>query len=624
MPNKCSYVFEDNNKVKSYCEHEVFNDSKYCVFHDQHIDQKSGSFDRAFEKLIKHCERENVSQFDFKGFKFPKFNFQKKTFRKNIDFRAAEFLGDLNFDHTRFLGEVNFLGAKFHGISKFQGSTFHGKARFMGVTFNKKTIFVGGEFKKDAVFHGCKFMENAAFQGRHFSYVTVFQMNTFYKDADFQNCNFQKGVDFSKTLFRQRSNFSNAIFNDEINLSGTNLKKLKGLKGDGVNFEGAVLESAEFWELPKIEECSFKNAFLISCNFSHKEFVDCDFTGAVFKEVFTKGWMPDEKTRKNTKYVFTDYEILETITAVGYYERKYQAISTSRVPLKGDFGDEENVDFTIFEFAKEPYKWEYILDLPYEIQTGIVNYINFFRDYVRSTKGIDVDIATNPVGKKIKLSFITDEKNGEEVKHSLRQYILNLFRPFNQQLEIEFNNPTVTDYDKQLLLINYQNELLNNQTRLIFALQDLKVRGKTAESIEKVITQNDSNDNKLLLQMMDKLVDKVGGTPPITIEANATATNTANISVNIQNKNEIRHSLADLYDELRKVCNEKSSKLADTLCSEIDTALNEKGEDGSILQRTKSILSGVARFVGKAADYGIKNVDNISKICEQLGKLLQG
>jgi uncharacterized protein YjbI with pentapeptide repeats len=336
-------------------------------------------FNSAFDDLIETCESGTYESIDLRGFKFPDFDYHGKTFKKAVDLRRAEFSGNLNFEHVVFEGPVDFFKATFHGLVNFQCAVFNSKAQFIGANFKQKTLFVAGEFKEKVLFQGCKFFDRAVFQSRRFSGPAIFHLNTFYKGAAFMNCKFDQLVDFSKTLFKQRSSFDNATFSGEVKLEETNISLLKGMKGVNLNFRGAILESAYFWGCPVLENCSFNNAFLLSCNLSGKSLIDCDFTGAVFKAVYTDGWTLDDKTIENTKFVFTDYKIVENMTPYGN-EREYIAVQESRVPIVGNFGDEKNKNYTIYNFAMEPYKWEYLLDLPEEIQTGVINYINFFHD----------------------------------------------------------------------------------------------------------------------------------------------------------------------------------------------------------------------------------------------------
>jgi uncharacterized protein YjbI with pentapeptide repeats len=125
--------------------------------------------------------------------------------------------------------------------------------------------------------------------------------------------------------------------------------------------------------MQELKNLSFKNSFLISCNFSNKNIINCNFTGAVLKANHTRGWSLDELTIQNTKFVYTNYTVIIDKTG-GDDERKiYKVDKESRVPAEGIFGDASNPEFTLKTYLKEPYKWDYLLEFPPEIRTGLLN-----------------------------------------------------------------------------------------------------------------------------------------------------------------------------------------------------------------------------------------------------------
>src|SRR5688572_17345177 len=71
------------------------------------------------------------------------------------------------------------------------------------------------------------------------------------------------------------------------NLCVFHIAFLKKLDCRRANMDGAVLHTAQVWENPRLENYSFRNAFLISVNLADKQLIDRDFTGAVFKAVLT-------------------------------------------------------------------------------------------------------------------------------------------------------------------------------------------------------------------------------------------------------------------------------------------------------------------------------------------------
>ena len=282
------------------------------MFHSRKLEKKKQAFTSALETLIKQGESKfEIKSLDFRGFVFPATSFQGKKFSKEVDFRQAQFQEAVDFRGARFAGNANFYSASFTQKAFFQGCHFTGFVQFVGCNFQDKAIFGGVRFYKDAVFHGCKFKELFALPDAVFCRMAVLQSNTCYGDADFKNCQFTGGVDFEKTIFVKKASFQGAKFQNTISFANSQIGILKGFNASGVNFSGAILESVNFEDAPRLVDFSFRDAFLLALNFSEREFVNCDFTGAVFKATLTQSWKPDKKTLANTKHIFTDYEIYE-------------------------------------------------------------------------------------------------------------------------------------------------------------------------------------------------------------------------------------------------------------------------------------------------------------------------
>ncbi|MGN7610690.1 hypothetical protein ACQZV8_01245 [Magnetococcales bacterium HHB-1] len=123
-----------------------------------------------------------------------------------------------------------------------------------------------------------------------------------------------------------------------------------------------------------LEKCDFRDAFLISLSLAEKKLIDCDFTGAVFDAVQTRGWEPDEATLKNTKYIYTNFK-KKKVVENGRESVVYEKDKNSRVPAgDGVFGEGDYQDFRLDDYLKEPYTWSFAQKFPDEIRSSVVNY----------------------------------------------------------------------------------------------------------------------------------------------------------------------------------------------------------------------------------------------------------
>jgi hypothetical protein len=266
----------------------------------------------------------------------------------------------------------------------------------------------------------------------------------------------------------QRADFRNSSFFNEINLSNAQFNFLKNLNVSNANFDGAVLESAYFWDLPTVTNFTFRNAFLMSTNLAYKEINNCDFTGAVFKAVLVEGWKPDKNTIKNTEYIYTDYELADHEDVLGRTQKTYTRIEESRVPADGIFGKGEHKNFTIADYLKEPLKWSFALNVPPMFRTAVLNYLQFFTDFMSITEGISVEIRTRQEGGKIRVEFMTGTVEEKElVRERFNQYRDNTAKDL-ASLDIMFNNSAATDLEKELFRIRYEHTINTLKTELSY------------------------------------------------------------------------------------------------------------------------------------------------------------
>ena len=610
---KCISIYIDNQGVRFPCNHPAIENDNYCIFHSSDIDRKKDTFFKALEILIKRIEKDrSISCYDFKGFCFPKISFKNKTFIKELDLRGVTFSDGADFENSVFRGEVICHKTKFKAKAFFQGSIFQSNASFVSTEFDK-LILIGGSSQNKLVFHGCKFFDNAVFQGRSFLSKVVFHSCIFYKDADFQRVKFQNKVDIQNTKFEQRVIFTSAQFFDEIVLSGSDISQLKNINSSGINFCGSVLHLTNFYDTSELSNYNFTNAFLISCDLSNKYILNCDFSGATLKAIHTENLRLDDKTCELTKYIYTDYEIVEEIDD-GYTYEKYLPISNSRIPLQGKFGDSDNPSFTLREYLKESHKWIFLLDLPSDIRTGIRNYINFFEDFIKSTENFDVDIATMPEGEKTRITILTkDEDNKEKIIDAFRSYIKNIFEPFNK-LQIEFRNPRLNEYEKNKFLVNYSNELETTQIRLKYGLRNNSDLEKTSTTISSMLQLKD--ENNYLRGLLTDIVNSKPQPPNITLNLNQET------NVSIENVIEAKLELSILQDELEKSKIDNNAHLIESLIEEIKE-IKDDLKNPKQIEVAKTKPKKVLGMLAKLADYGIKNYDNISKIGESLSKMFQ-
>ncbi|KAA3599360.1 MAG: hypothetical protein DWQ06_10625 [Calditrichaeota bacterium] len=456
LSETCKYKFTGE---QTKCSQPNYQNEKFCIFHFDNVEQKKQDFTIAFENYIMRCE-ENVfmERYDFRGFVFPEISFKGKEFYKIVDFSSSKFVENTFFEKSQFNEAAVFRDCVFSRFAWFHLCKFYGNAVFNGCKFSGNVDFGESIFSYYAHFFDIEFLGNSTFYKCAFKGIANFSQSKFINDVDFSQATFWGYSSFNNACFLNRVDFFQANFNEEIKMNESHFTFMKNLKASGINFENSVLESAHLWKIDKLEDYSFKNSFLLSISFANKRFINCNFTGALFDAVHTRGWQPDDKTLKNTKYIYTNYSKDE--------DGNLTVDPESRVPADGNFGEGEHKDFTIAHYLREPIKWSFALKLPLEIRTGITNYIQFFKDFVRITLGVEVEIRSKKEGGRIRVEFEAENEDDKKVlKGSFVEFMRKVFED-TENLNLEIRGGTAKVEEIEKLQFKMENNIKNLQMEL--------------------------------------------------------------------------------------------------------------------------------------------------------------
>jgi uncharacterized protein YjbI with pentapeptide repeats len=480
----CKFSSSNKGEAPYECEFSRYKSEDHCVFHSSDVEGKADDFRTALTELIALNRAIGVDRSYFRGFIFPSFVFSKVApdgIETLTVFRDCVFEGNVNFGQSLF-GRTSFVRCVFHGVARFNQSKFTGKAIFFDCAFSKRTAFGLVRFFGGITIDSCSFGARTHFYDAEFSGTATITDSEFLGDALFGRSTFLGAANFVSSRFLKRVDFREAIFYDEISLDESHLHFLKNLGASGVSLQGAILESAMLWNVPVLMHYSFRDAFLISLNLANKRVVDCDFTGAVLKAVFVQGWKPDKATINNTKYIYTDYE---TIEEGG--RKFYKIIEESRVPAEGTFGSGEHLRFTIADYLKEPLKWSFALNVPPIFRTAVLNYLQFFTDFMSITESISVEIRTKQEGNKIRVEFMTGTQEEKEVvRERFNQYRENTTKDL-ASLDIRFRNSGATEIEKELFLIRYEHTINTLRTELNYTRRLLQKEEEKNQLQEKYL-----------------------------------------------------------------------------------------------------------------------------------------
>ncbi|MGI8437357.1 MAG: toll/interleukin-1 receptor domain-containing protein [Chthoniobacterales bacterium] len=501
MAARCAFEFTDRTSgKKSKCLRDPMPRSGHCIFHAPVGAKSAEEFRDRFLRDLKGA----TTAFDCKGFVFPQVSLAGATFSTATDFRASTFTAAVDWRGAQFLSLADFHTAVFQSSANFFGVLFRTNLRFLGTRFGGRAIFNGSKFCGATTFHGCKFEDFAGFQATKFDRHLIFQSNEFLKDADFRQAVFYDGVDFWQTLFRNRVDFHGARLHGEVRFVETHLEFLKKLKCARADMRGAVLHTAQVWENDLLSHYDFRDAFLLSVNFSGKHFYDCDFTGAVFKSVLTVGWRPDRRTIENTKHIYTDYATEERVESSGRKVRVYAPVRDSRVPAEGEFGVGEHKGFTIASYLRAPVRLNLALNVPPVLRTAVSNYLQLFSDFIEVTQGIPVELRTRLEGTKLRVEFLAEtEDDLGVIRESFNEYQQSAGLNFDElRLRIRFaTNVSATERD--LFLMKLESQLNQLRTELTYTKALLSKSDEHQALLKRIVDASRSPEVLLKPMILD-------------------------------------------------------------------------------------------------------------------------
>jgi predicted cupin superfamily sugar epimerase len=122
------------------------------------------------------------------------------------------------------------------------------------------------------------------------------------------------------------------------------------------------------------------------------------------------------------------------------------------------------------------YRWKRTFSLPSRLKTTVLNYLNFFREYIAATDEISLEVEYHTLfdgemlngQTRLELTFVmADEHSQTRVMERLRDYMNNIFRDpthdFAPELYIK-----KSQYETELLLVLYRRALADIRTDIRF------------------------------------------------------------------------------------------------------------------------------------------------------------
>ena len=251
-----------SNEFHGYsCPREdEYKKTGYCIFHcdkENFTEKEIKEFKDEFWLEFEWQENdEQLKELKFIGFKFPdKFSFERKEFKKPLDFGGAKFGNNANFSYAEFSNGADFMVTEFGNMADFSGAKFGKRGEFMCAKFGNRANFGFAKFDDEADFVDAKFDDGANFMGAEFGNGGAFMGAEFGNRANFDIATFDDGANFEYVTFHSVEfigNEENKIFKSdksEVDFSYSNFET-----PEKVEFVNVNLSKASFLHCKNIDK----------------------------------------------------------------------------------------------------------------------------------------------------------------------------------------------------------------------------------------------------------------------------------------------------------------------------------------------------------------------------------
>lgn len=298
MHTHCTYDLLGEEEY--VCSHPVAAEG-LCVFHAPKLSNEEEAkahptkaqvakriaeqFNTEIWKLVDQVDTDpTVETYDFRGFSFPEFSPQRRTFKKKSDFRHATFTRWVNFEKTIFSSAVSFEYTGFQGGAWFIGAIFKGDAEFSSAVFGEggvgHTNFFRASFEGVADFLGTRFDQGVSFRRVTFNEGALFGAAAFAFGSDFTSAIFKKQADFRGLTTSGRTIFARAEFQGVTRFSGAVLSGETIFQGDITN-----KSFSSFCRFNNLRIANEGKLVFEKLSLEQAAFVDTDLKEVMFRDV---------------------------------------------------------------------------------------------------------------------------------------------------------------------------------------------------------------------------------------------------------------------------------------------------------------------------------------------------
>jgi uncharacterized protein YjbI with pentapeptide repeats len=290
---ECQFKLPLNSDPSYSCPYSAISPrEKFCVFHtskkqdvvftgpgvEDHslIREVNAEFISRMGEVFSRAEDNEVDFIDFRGFHFPKIEFDSIPFQKKANFSYATFNEDVDFSIKveNDVSEDNDEDTGLFLLKKgaiFKETVFSGNAKFSGCEIDHDVDFTGALFEKVASFEAVRFNVFSQFYDVIFQGQAEFQMAYLY-GGNFTNAIFSEDVNFWNFHIGTNAPFLDAVFKKQVEFyrcsfgldyeddeENTENNYVDSSDFHGVSFNGKVI----FIDVDFYQGVSFSNAIFM-------------------------------------------------------------------------------------------------------------------------------------------------------------------------------------------------------------------------------------------------------------------------------------------------------------------------------------------------------------------------
>jgi uncharacterized protein YjbI with pentapeptide repeats len=254
------------------CGREQYDGDK-CICHSPDPEKDTDLFQHEVDGQL---ERSDFH--DFTGFVFPEeSSFGRQTFRRDVYFLDAQFLGEADFHKAEFSGKADFSGVRFNEGGHFQMAQFSANANFFSARFSDRAGFWRVRFAGEAAFMAAQFSGEAKFNEAQFSAKANFVNAQFHGAANFVEVHFSGQADFRIAPFHGKASFKGSRFFGEVDFYRSQFLRVASFEFVELN------DRAQFRYCKFCGDVSFSNTILTEK--ARMEFDNAFMDGAAFQGV---------------------------------------------------------------------------------------------------------------------------------------------------------------------------------------------------------------------------------------------------------------------------------------------------------------------------------------------------